>query len=93
MAIGIKEAARVAVSVVADLFDDQAISNVKFEEINRRGFNWLVTVGFDRVIERNHQILGGALSSMFPTERTYKVVEVDSDGDLISVTDRMLDKK
>lgn len=91
MPVTIKEAARIAVDAVQDLFDDQVISNVRFEEVDKNSTgDWLITVGFDRKVDKKSTVLGGALGQFMPTERKYKVARIDSAGDVQSVKDRLL---
>jgi hypothetical protein len=94
MSIGIKEASKIAVSAIADLFGEQSLSNVMFEEVDKDDRdNWLITVGFDRRTEKNNVMFGGVLAGAFPTERKYKVVSINGGGEVISVKDRMLESK
>lgn len=91
MSVSIREASRIAVDVVEELFNDQSISNVMFEEVEKDDAgHWLITVGFDRKVENRSSVLGGAVGRIAKTERKYKVAKINSDGDLISLRDRLL---
>lgn len=94
MSLSIREASRSAVGAVTELFDEQSISNVMFEEVDKDAAgNWLITVGFDRKLEKSSVGLGGMLGEAFRTERKYKVVKVDDSGEVLSVKDRLLATK
>lgn len=91
MSVSIREASRIAVDVVEELFDDQSISNVMFEEVEKDDAgHWLITVGFDRRVEGRSSLLGGAVGSFPKTERKYKVAKINGNGDLVSLRDRLL---
>lgn len=94
MSVSIRDASLTAVSAIEALFDGQGIANVLFEEVdNDDAGNWLITVGFDRRIERPTIRLGEALAGRYTTERKYKVVKIDTEGELKSVKDRLLESK
>lgn len=73
---------------IAELFQDESISNVGLEEIEfvEEGDQWQVTIGFSRPWDRPLGIaatVGGRLG------RTYKVVTInDSDGKIVAVKHR-----
>lgn len=91
MSVTIKEAASIAVSSVREFFEDQSISNVMFEEVDKdSGGNWLITVGFDRKSARFNPVLGGALGNFSPFERKFKVAKINAQGELLSVKDRLM---
>jgi phosphoribosyl-dephospho-CoA transferase len=91
VSVTIKEAATIAVSAVREFFEDQSISNVMFEEVDKdTAGNWLITVGFDRKATRINPVLGGALGNFSPFERKFKVAKVNAQGELLSVKDRLL---
>ena len=91
MAVSVKEASRIAIEVVEDLFEDQSISNVLFEEVEKDPVgNWLITVGFDRKLENRFPLLGGSIGNVPRTERKYKVAKINGEGDLESLRDRLL---
>ena len=88
-----KEAIEMAVSEVKELFGEQRITNVQFEEMERSvPDEYLVTVGFNRQLESNmpHSILGAAISPR--TERVYKVVRINQTLGVQSVKDRLIDR-
>jgi hypothetical protein len=92
MSVSIRDASLTAVSAVEELFEGQSLSNVLFEEVDKDGTgNWLITVGFDRRIDRPGMRLGQAIADARSTERKYKVVKIDPDGELLSVKDRLLE--
>lgn len=88
-----KEAIAMAVSEVKDLFGDQSITNVQFEEMDRNGQDeYLVTVGFNRQLESNapYSILGAGINPR--TERVYKVVRIHEAFGVQAVKDRFIDR-
>ncbi|PHN61968.1 hypothetical protein [Pseudomonas viridiflava] len=90
MPISIRDASRCAIEAVEELFDDQSISNVRFEEVERMGVDWLITVGFDRQVENPNYNFGGIVGLQPRTERKYKVAKINHEGDLVSIKDRLL---
>jgi hypothetical protein len=92
----VKEAVRIAVDEVTVLFDSQQISGVLLEEVDRSPEgDFLITVGFDRpsLSRGNPASLGSALSSLRAKDRVYKVVRLKPSGDIVSIKDRMLERK
>lgn len=76
----VKEAVNIALVGVADLFEDQELSNLALEEVDYDAVKrqWLITVGFSRPWELNPP--GGALAQLAgnsKTQRSYKIVKVD----------------
>ena len=86
----VKEAVRTAKSYIAELFTDETITNVGLEEVefNSTSNNWEVTIGFSRPWDQKNP-LTAALGNKLPT-RSYKLVRIDDDGYVISLTDRVL---
>lgn len=84
----LKEAVTAAKAYVQELFCDEGIAEVGLEEVRRRDLtdDWLVTIGFSRPWERPP--LSGLLG--IDSKRAYKVVCIDSTGDVVSLTDRLL---
>ncbi len=88
----VKEAAKIAKAYIADLFDDELISNVGLEEIERETSNphfWSVTVGFSRPWDTR----GLASTTLGQTglRRSYKMLRInDATGAVHSVRDRVL---
>ena len=84
----VKDAARVAIEYVTDLFKDQQISDVGLEEAEMDNNNaWLITVGFHRSAPQN------ALTSIQLTLsgrlRSFKVVKIDdATGKVLSLKNR-----
>ncbi len=86
-----KEAARTAKNYIIDLFADEAIADVGFEEVyfDHESNDWKITIGFHRPWDHRNKLLT-ALGDQYPA-RSYKVVRIDDeDGRVISVTDRVL---
>ena len=86
----VKEAAQKAKDYINDLFASENIYNVGLEEIehNTVSDTWKITVGFSRPWDTKN-VLTAALGERRP-ERSYKVVHVDRDGEIESLTDRFL---
>lgn len=87
----IKEAVGTAKSYVAELFADESITHVGLEEVmfDELSGDWRVTIGFSR----HWNQISALLQSSRPDRqgRSYKVVRIkDSDGRVVSLTDRLL---
>lgn len=93
--ITLKQAVKAAVSEISELFESQMISGILLEEVDRpEDDGFLITIGFDRPTGRNgFGVPGSALSSMLQKERVYKIVRLTANGDILSIKDRMLEKK
>ena len=87
----VKAAARVAKECVADLFEDEEITQIGLEEVefDSEAHDWNVTIGFTRPWEHSNFLIN-ALGDRWPA-RSYKVIRInDKDGHMISVKDRIL---
>ena len=91
--IGPREAARIAVTAIAEVFDPATLHNVKLEEYDTdMDGNWLITVGYDAPVDPPpgsdksvaaavNQFLGGP-----SWRRFYKVVRISqSTGRVLSM--------
>jgi hypothetical protein len=88
----VKEAARLAKEYVADLFAEEAITNVGLEEVEFDSMSnkWKITVGFTRPWERSTG-LAVALAGPKAAHRSYKVLSIaDESGNVESLRDRFL---
>ena len=85
-----KEAAKVSREYVTDLFSDEDISDVLLEEValDDRTGDWRITIGFNRAGGHERGSLGDRLG--LKGDRCYKVVRMNRDGRVKSVTDRTL---
>ena len=87
----VKAVALRAKTYVADLFDDEEISNVGLEEVEFDDAldRWIVTIGFSRPWDQRIALataLGKGQSG-----RSYKVLQIaDTDGRVLSLKDRFL---
>lgn len=73
---------------VAEMFQDENISNIGLEEIEyiEQGGRWQITIGFSRPWD---QPLGIAAQMGGRRGRTFKLVTInDSDGEIVSVKHR-----
>ncbi len=89
----VKEAVRTSREFVAELFGDEDISEVRLEEvvIEDTTGEWCITIGFNRRTPPPPNSLGERLAlNVLQPERTYKVVRLDRQGEVRSVTDRAL---
>ena len=87
----VKEAAKLAKEYVADLFEEEGISNVGLEEIELGDDCrfWVVTVGFSRPWD--HGGLATITLGHRGLRRSYKVLRIDNhNGNVESVKDRIL---
>lgn len=89
----LKQAIRLAIEEVSELFASQKIDNVMLEEVDRdEQNNYLITVGFDRVNTTRATLAALGAFSM-PKERVYKVVKLAEVGGIINIKDRKLESK
>ena len=86
----VKEAVRTAKKYIAELFTDETIADVGLEEVefNNMSNNWEVTIGFSRPWDQENP-LAASIGNQ-PSTRSYKLVRIDDDGHVISLTDRVL---
>jgi len=86
----VKEAVKRAKNYVAEIFEDEGLSNLGLEEIEHddQSGTWNVTLGFSRPWNTTRNALT-ALTGDLAARRTYKVVRVrDVDGEILSVVRR-----
>ena len=86
----VKEAVKRAKDYVAEIFDEEGLSNLGLEEIEHddHAGTWNVTLGFSRPWNTTRNALT-ALTGDTAARRTYKVVRVrDADGEILSVLRR-----
>jgi hypothetical protein len=94
-AVDVKQAVRIAVRYVADLYDVDT-RNVVLEEVERGSDSWYITVGFNRAKPPQAQSPWSGLSTLAEamnpnTERVYKVIQVSAkDGEPVSMKIRPL---
>lgn len=93
--MGAKEAVRAAKEHIADLFQDEGVMDVGLEELQHYPDGelgvWEITIGFRRV-------WGGpdpagnplAVPSGRTSPRTYKVVRISDDGEVLSLKHRQI---
>lgn len=91
------EAVQTAKQYIADLYSSEGITTTRLEELNYDSLNgwWLVTVGFAYVGGSDAGGSGTVTPSLARAvygDRVYKLVRIDAgSGDVIGMTDRMLD--
>ena len=87
--MNVKEAVRAAKSYVADVFGEEGLTNLGLEEVERdEGAGaWRVTVGFSRPWNSVRNPLTAITGDAAP-RRTYKVVSIRDDGEVLSVKRR-----
>ncbi len=87
MAIEPKEAVRIALTYVADLFEDEKPGDLALEELDstKDGKYWLVTVGFSRGSDRVAFATG--MAAVFGSQRRqYKIVKINKNtGSVLAV--------
>lgn len=90
-----KEAVRIAIEHVRDLFESEKLSNLGLEEVEYEDndHSWTVTVGFSRPWDFPPSPFAAVLSNqMRPERRDYKTVRIrESDSKVISVKNRPVD--
>lgn len=88
----VKEAAATAFGYVQDLFSGEDISDLGLEEVERDSETnaWLITVGFSRPWD---YVRAGALTVLQTQRpvRSYKVLTIDAEGNVVSLKDRKVD--
>jgi hypothetical protein len=88
--VDVKQAAKVALAYVADLYADERLSDLGLEEVDfdNSTSQWLITVGFSRPWDRATGSMA-ALAGQQPS-RSYKVLRIDENGTVRSLKDRKL---
>lgn len=90
-----KEAVRIAIEHVSDLFEPDKISNLGLEEVeyDEKDHSWTVTVGFSRPWDFPPSPFGAVLANQLrPERRDYKSVRIrENDSKVISVRNRPVD--
>ena len=86
----VKEASRIAKDYVNEVYREEEIADVGLEEVelDDAASLWKITVGFTRPWNTKNPVTT-ALGVSRP-ERSYKVVRIDGDGRVNSLTDRFL---
>jgi hypothetical protein len=87
----VKDAVKIAIAHIKDLFASESVSNVGLEEAEfEESTNaWAITVGFSRPWDYPKGIAALVDGASQPFKRSYKVVRVsDPDGAILSVKDR-----
>lgn len=86
----VKEAIVAAKRHVAEIFDDEQITNLGLEEVRYDDAHrkWEITLGFSRPWNAESSPFA-ALTGETPARRTYKVVTIsDADSRIVSITNR-----
>lgn len=89
----VKNAVKLAIRYIVDLFEDEDISNVGLEEVefDHDDSTWVVTVGFSRPWDYPKNVVT-ALSGESRPRRSYKVLTIrDSSEEVIAIKNRMQD--
>jgi len=80
--MGVKEAVKLALEYVLDLFESEKITNVGLEEVefDEAAKHWHVTVGFSRPwdVISPRSVLLSAMGAEEKLRRSYKVVTIDA---------------
>ena len=90
------EAVQTAKQYITDLYSSEGISKTRLEELNYDRINscWLITVGFAYLAggSGGSASLTPGLARAVYGDRVYKLVRIDDgSGEVIGMTDRMLD--
>ncbi len=83
----VKEAVKVAKTYVADVFGDEGLFNLGLEEVEHDADVWRVTLGFSRpwnTVRNTMTLITGETAP----RRSYKVVSINEDGEIVSVRNR-----
>lgn len=78
--MNVKEAVKIAIEYVADLFSSEKPENIGLEEVilNENDNSWEVTVGFSRPWDHPKAGIIQTIQSLNP-KRQFKVVKVDNE--------------
>jgi hypothetical protein len=78
-----RQAVRISKGYLLDLFSEEKIEQLGLEEVefDHEASEWFVTLGFSRRWEEPRN----PVAALIPVPRTYKVVRISNDGDVISV--------
>ena len=92
--MGAKEAVRAAKEHIADLFQDEGVMDVGLEELDYRDGGpgvWETTIGFRRVWKGPDPV-GNPLAVLSgrTSPRTYKIVRVSDQGEVLSLKHRQV---
>lgn len=86
----VKEAVKLAVGHVVELFEQDHLTNIGLEEVSfdPGEKEWVVTVGFSRPWDYPSQNALAALTSQQPPpRRAFKIVRIsDNSGEVVSIT-------
>ena len=86
----VKEAVRTAKTYITDVYADEKITDIGFEEVKydqEHPTRWRVTIGFHRPWQGNNPLVG----ALVHRPRSYKVLSIDPEsGTVESLTDRLL---
>ncbi len=84
----VKQAVHTARQYVEEVFGSEQIENVGLEEVfpNEESGGWLITIGFSRRWDPAPEDWSNSIR-MKRRPRSYKVVQIDSDGQATSVQD------
>jgi len=96
----VKQVVAEAKNYVKSLYEDEQISNIGLEELEYDDSSkvWSVTIGFSRPWHFHKEVgslqIGSTLRGLMehsgkPLERSYKVVRISNNGDIISLRDRL----
>ena len=88
----VKEAVRTAKEYVADLFQDENITNVSLEEVVFEEVSaiWKITIGFSRPWAMSGPLLNAVANAR--AWRAYKVLSInDASGEVKALRDRILE--
>ena len=81
-----KQAVSIAKHHLQEIYQDETLLNLGLEEVeNRVGLGWLVTLGFSRPWNNP---LNPIVASLANPRRTYKVVNVATDGSIQSIKNK-----
>jgi len=89
-AISMNEAVQRAISTVKELLANDQIRNVALEEIEKERVesrDWLITVGYDtpKAVQKRLSPMSALLLHEPETERKYKIMRINSDGQFVSM--------
>ncbi len=87
----VKEAVKTAINHIQDLFESENLSNLGLEEVqfDDAKNQWVITVGFSRPWNYPSQLSSLAtLGNKIQPKRDFKIVRVNSQGDVIEVKNR-----
>lgn len=83
----VNQAIQIALNFTHQIITDPPPTDLRLEEVEKRGDDWLVTVSYIRPGQLGAQ-LAGALGESGNFRRDYRVIKIDGSGNFVSLKNR-----